>query len=83
MKLPIRVRLTAAFAVTLVAVLAAVGAFVYVRFRANANRAINAELRVRTASFFGAQDPGPQLRIDLLGAPQAASRYGIRVSGRN
>ena len=57
MKLPIRVRLTAAFAVTLAAVLAAVGAFVYVRFRANANRAINAELRV---------DPAPAVAFETV-----------------
>lgn len=68
MKLPVRVRLAAAFAATLALVLAVVAAFVYVRFRADANRAIDAELRNRTSSFFAARAPDPQLRIDLLGS---------------
>jgi heavy metal sensor kinase len=61
------VRLTAAFAVTLAIVLAAAGIFVYVRFRSDAARVVDTELRNRAASFFAAQDPDPQLRVDLLG----------------
>ena len=67
MRLPIRLRLTAAFAVTLAVALLAVGGFVYVRFRADADRAIDVELRNRAAAFLSVRNPGPQLREDLLG----------------
>lgn len=67
MRLPIRVRVTVAFAVVLAFVLAAAGLFVYQRFRTDADRTIDAELRNRTTAFFAAHDPSPQLRVDLLG----------------
>ena len=67
MKLPIRIRLTAAFALTLAVVLAVVGVFVFARFRDEADRTIDVELHNRTTAFFAVRSPGPQLRTDLLG----------------
>ncbi len=67
MSLPIRIRLTAAFALTLAVVLAAVGVFVFARFRDEADRTIDVELHNRTAAFFAVRSPGAQLRADLLG----------------
>lgn len=48
--MPIRLRLTAAFAAAFVLVLAASGLFVYIRLRADLNDAIGAELRARSAA---------------------------------
>jgi two-component system, OmpR family, sensor kinase len=67
MKLPIRVRLAAAFAATLAIILAAVGIFVYARFRTDAVRTIDTELHNRSAALFAVADPDPRLRVDLLG----------------
>ncbi len=82
MRLPIRVRLAAAFAATLAIVLALVGSFVYVRFRADENRAIDTELLNRTTSFFAAPNPNPQLRIDLLGSSDEQFGQVIDRAGR-
>ena len=67
MKLGIRVRLTAVFAATLVVVLTLVGLSVFLRFRGDEDRAIDAELRARSAAYFAVRDPSDRLRIDLLG----------------
>jgi two-component system, OmpR family, sensor kinase len=48
--LPIRVRLTAAFALAMVAVLAAAGLFVYVRLKDDLNESINAGLQTRASA---------------------------------
>src|ERR1017187_3170454 len=47
---PTRVRLTLAFAVTMVVVLAFTGLFVYVRFRSELDRTIDLNLRTQTAA---------------------------------
>src|ERR1039458_402467 len=47
---PTRVRLTLAFAVTMVVVLAFTGLFVYVRFRSELDRPIHLNLRTQTAA---------------------------------
>lgn len=48
--MPIRLRLTAAFAAAVILVLIASGLFVYVRLRADLNDAIDAELRARASA---------------------------------
>lgn len=48
--LPIRARLTAAFAIAMIVVLVATSLFVYLRLRADLNESINAGLRARAAS---------------------------------
>lgn len=67
MRLRIRTRLTLAFALVLAVTLVAAGVFVSARFRADADRAVDAELRARAATFFAAQNPDPHLLVDLLG----------------
>jgi len=49
-RLPIRFRLTAAFAAATIFVLVGAGLFVYVRLRADLNDAVDAELRARAAA---------------------------------
>jgi two-component system, OmpR family, sensor kinase len=49
-RLPIRVRLTAAFALAMLLVLAGAGLFVYVRLRADLNDSVNATLRSRVTA---------------------------------
>ena len=49
-RVPTRVRLTLAFAVTMVVVLAFTGLFVYVRFRSELDRTIDLNLRTQTAA---------------------------------
>jgi two-component system OmpR family sensor kinase len=49
-RVPTRVRLTLAFAVTMVVVLAFTGFFVYVRFRSELDRTIDLNLRTETAA---------------------------------
>ena len=60
-RLPIRLRLTAAFAAAVVVVLVVSGLFVYVRLRADLDDAIDAELRARaTAMTAIVQQSGPE-----------------------
>ena len=49
-RVPIKLRLTLAFAVTMVVVLALMGGFVYVRFRSELDRTIDLNLRTQTAA---------------------------------
>ena len=82
MKLPIRARVTLAFASVLALVLILVGGFVFSRFRTDANNAVDAELRARTAVFFAARNPDPQLRIDLLGVSDEHFGQVMNPAGR-
>lgn len=82
MNVPIRARVTLAFASVLAVVLILVGGFVYSRFRADANNAVDAELRARTAVFFAARSPDPQLRIDLLGVSDEHFGQVVNPAGR-
>ena len=82
MKLPIRARVTLAFASVLALVLILVGGFVFSRFRTDANNAVDAELRARTAVFFAARNPDPQLRIDLLGVSDEHFGQVLNPAGR-
>jgi two-component system, OmpR family, sensor kinase len=62
-RLPIRVRLTAAFALATLLVLAGAGLFVYVRLRADLNDTVNATLRSRvTAVARQSSDAAPGIR---------------------
>ena len=82
MNVPIRARVTIAFASVLAVVLLLVSGFVYSRFRADANNAVDAELRARTAVFFAARNPDPQLRIDLLGVSDEHFGQVLNPAGR-
>lgn len=82
MKVPIRARVTIGFASVLAVVLILVSGFVYSRFRADANNAVDAELRARTAVFFAARNPDPQLRIDLLGVSDEHFGQVLNPAGR-
>jgi signal transduction histidine kinase len=53
-RLPIRVRLTAAFAVAMVVVLAAAGLFVYLRLKSDLNESVTAGLEARAAAVLAA-----------------------------
>ncbi|MGH2968972.1 MAG: hypothetical protein ACRDK0_07895, partial [Solirubrobacteraceae bacterium] len=52
-RLPIRVRLTAAFALAMVVVLGAAGQFVYVRLKDDLNESVSAGLATRAAAVAG------------------------------
>ena len=82
MNVPIRARVTIAFASVLAVVLLLVSGFVYSRFRADANNAVDAELRARTAVFFAARNPDPQLRINLLGVSDERFGQVVNPAGR-
>ncbi len=82
MNAPIRLRLAAAFAGTLAVVLVVIGILVFVRFRQDADRAIDAELRVRANLFFEARSRDPQLREDLLGLSDEHFGQALDSSGR-
>jgi signal transduction histidine kinase len=56
-RLPIRVRLTAAFAVAMVVVLAAAGLFVYLRLKSDLNESVTAGLEARAAAVLAAHSP--------------------------
>ena len=71
-RLPIRLRVTVAFAAALALVLLAAGAFVYLRFESELTRTVDAGLRTRAAevsalrasgaSLADARSPGPSIR---------------------
>ncbi|MGH3329192.1 MAG: hypothetical protein ACRDPT_15615, partial [Streptomycetales bacterium] len=61
-RLPIRARLTAAFALAMVVVLAAAGLFIYLSLRADLDENINAGLRTRSQTITAlARQPGTPL----------------------
>jgi heavy metal sensor kinase len=98
MKLPIRVRLTAAYALLLAAVVAAVGAFVVVRLRADLIAGVDDALvpATRQIAIGYDQEGAPELRdtaSTVLAGPRRAAqlvatdgrvlvRYGDRVAAR-
>jgi signal transduction histidine kinase len=67
MKLPIRVRLTAAFAFTLAIVMVAVGVVVYRQVRESTDRSIDVELSSRARTFLATPTVRSRLETDLLG----------------
>ena len=67
-RLPIRVRLTAAFAVAMVLVLAGAGLFVYLRLESDLNESVTAGLEARDADALAELDIwGPDDPCQLLG----------------
>jgi signal transduction histidine kinase len=77
-RLPIRVRLTAAFALAMVLVLAAAGLFVYVRLRDDLDDNVEAALdaRARAVSAAGSVDAGVAAEDDEEGFAQLVDRAG-------
>ena len=57
--LPIRLRMTAAFAIAMAAVLAAIALFVYLRLGSHLSTALDRELRVRAQDLAGLTVPEP------------------------
>ncbi len=83
--LPVRWRLTMAFAVVMAVVLAATGAFVYERLAANLNRALDQALRARATDVAAlAQQSDSGLKDSRLGrgTPSTAPAELIDASGR-
>ena len=71
-RLPIRVRLTAAFALAMVLVLAAAGLFVYVRLKDDLDESLDAALGARAAAVAGSGDAS-------AGAPEEADEGFAQV----
>jgi two-component system, OmpR family, sensor kinase len=71
-RLPIRARLTAAFALAMVLVLAAAGLFVYVRLEDNLNETVDTGLEARAAAVGGSGEA-------LAGAPQESEEGFAQV----
>jgi signal transduction histidine kinase len=84
-RLPIRVRLTAAFAAAMVVVLVAAGLFVYVRLRGNLDETVDEGLRARAAAVAEqAGGPGPPATAagsDLTEADEGFAQV-VTVDGR-
>jgi two-component system, OmpR family, sensor kinase len=83
-RLPIRVRLTAAFALAMLLVLAGAGLFVYLRLRADLNDSVNAGLRAR-ADTAAARQAGPHpagARGAELDDPEESFVQVLTPSGR-
>ena len=79
--LPIRVRLTAAFAGAMLLMLTAAAAFVYLRLRADLDDALNAQLRARFAAV-AARTPGPTLAAVALADPEEGFVQVLDRQGR-
>jgi two-component system OmpR family sensor kinase len=73
-RLPIRVRLTAAFALAMVLVLAAAGLFVYLRLKDDLDESLDAALGARAAAVAGSGDAS-------AGAPEEADEGFAQVLG--
>jgi signal transduction histidine kinase len=82
--LPIRARLTAAFALAMLLMLAGAGLFVYLRLRADLDDGINATLRKRVHSVVVGQSPDerPRARGALLGDRDESFVQLLRPDGR-
>jgi two-component system OmpR family sensor kinase len=76
-RLPIRARLTAAFALAMVLVLAAAGLFVYLRLKDDLNESVDAGLQARAAAVAGSGDAAAGAAEDAEeGFAQVLSRSG-------
>jgi signal transduction histidine kinase len=77
-RLPIRVRLTAVFAVAMVVVLAGAALFVYVRLREDLNEELNAALAARAAAVATQADPA----AGAAGDPEESISQVLSAGGR-
>jgi signal transduction histidine kinase len=76
-RLPIRARLTAAFALAMVLVLAAAGLFVYLRLKDDLNEAVDSGLEARATAVAGSGDPAAGAAEDSEeGFAQVLTRSG-------
>jgi signal transduction histidine kinase len=82
-RVPIRIRLTAAFALAMVLVLAAAGTFVYLRLAADLNESVDDALQSRAAAVLASGSPAagtpgdPEDGFAVLVSPRAQAR-GLR-----
>ncbi len=84
-RLPIRLRLTLAFALVMAVVLAATGLFLYLRFRAELDKTINQGLITRTndvASLIRQSDGGPDSESNLLSRQDEGFAQVLTPAGR-
>ena len=84
-RLPIRLRLTLAFAVVMAVVLTATGLFLYLRFRSELDKTINQGLITRTndvASLIRQSDGGPDGDSNLLSRQDEGFAQVLTLTGR-
>jgi two-component system, OmpR family, sensor kinase len=83
-RLPIRVRLTAAFAAAMVLVLVAAGLFVYLRLRANLDDGVNEALSARAATLAARQSDPDRVQAlrDAVVDPEESFAQVLTPAGR-
>ena len=77
-RLPIRLRLTAAFAAAMMLVLAGTGLFVYLRLKSDLNESVTAALKSRAAAVASTHDPA----AGAVGDPEEAFVQVLDARGR-
>lgn len=80
-RLPIRVRLTAAFALAMLVVLAAAGAFVYLRLRSDLNSSLDSFLRSRAQSVASGRPGTGEEREDAFAQRLGAGGRVVAAAG--
>src|SRR4051794_34586951 len=81
-RLPIRVRLTLAFATAMVVAFAAVGVFIYVEFEHDQATALDEGLRARLSDIVRSDaPPGPLAELGTAGTPLLTAAERRRAAG--